>query len=843
MDELPVLSALPALRRSLETQQRAVLTAPPGSGKTTLVPLKLLKEPWLAGQKIILLEPRRLAARAAAARMADLLGEKVGESVGYRIRLDNRVSARTGIEVVTEGILTRRLQQDPELNGVGLVIFDEFHERSLHADLALAFTLDVMAGLRDDLRLLVMSATLESEAVSELLGGAPVVRAEGRVHPVTVNYLGDPPPNRRLADVMASAISRCLKQEPGDLLVFLPGVGEIRQTVERLSALLAGVADAPLICPLYGDLSRQEQDRAILPDPRGRRRVVLATSIAETSLTIEGVTSVLDSGWSRLPRFLPNTGLTRLETVPVSRAAAAQRAGRAGRLGPGRCYRLWSEQRQAGLPGQHPAEILEADLAPLVLDLLQWGVSAPRDLQWLDPPPDGAYAQARDLLNSLGAMDGQGRLTPMGRAMASLPLHPRLAHMLLRAGSRSARRVACDLAALLSERDILKRSRETVWSVDVEHRLSLLELWREDDRSRPLGRDLDIPGCRRVDRVSRQFQRLLERLPLPRESPLLTAPSLLAMAYPDRIARQTRHGRFQLASGRGAWLAEEDNLAGDAFLVAAQLDAGRTEGRIQLAAAISEFELRQLPDLPLECVETVGWDSARQIVVAQREERLGALRLSAKPLRDADPGRIKAALLRGISEMGIDSLPWEKKSRQWRDRVICLNQWQPDAGWPDLTDEWLMQNLSEWLAPWLDGISRKGQLRNLDLLAILRSRLSWERLKLLDELAPSHIQVPSGSRKQLEYTPGSPPVLAVRLQEMFGLTETPRVCQGSIPLVLHLLSPAQRPIQVTQDLRGFWARTYSEVKRELKGRYPKHYWPDDPHQAEATARVKRRKSS
>ncbi len=513
MIDLPVSSALPALRQYLNERHRAVLTAPPGSGKTTLAPLELLRESWLSNKKIILLEPRRLAARAAAARMAELLGERVGETVGYRIRMDSQVSAATRIEVVTEGILTRRLQQDPELSGVGLVIFDEFHERSLHADLALALTLDVMAGLRDDLRLLVMSATLDSEAVSNLLGGAPVISATGRSYPVEVHYLGDPPAGRRLPESVTSAVLQIARREQGDLLVFLPGVGEIRQVAERLGAHYGNTPDGPRICPLYGDLSKTAQDQAILPDPNGRQRVVLATSIAETSLTIEGVTTVLDSGWSRLPRFLPGIGMSRLETLRVSRAAADQRAGRAGRLGPGKCYRLWGEQRQASLAAQQPAEILEADLASLVLDLLQWGVASPADLQWLDPPPKGAYAQACDLLRSLGALDAQGRLTTVGKAMSRLPLHPRLAHMLLRAGNPSARKQACDLAALLSERDILLRGKPGSGNVDVEVRLSLLEEWRTGGRRQKIP-GVDTQGCRRVDQVSQQYQRI------PAENPI-----------------------------------------------------------------------------------------------------------------------------------------------------------------------------------------------------------------------------------------------------------------------------------------------------------------------------------
>jgi ATP-dependent helicase HrpB len=820
-----------------------LLTAPPGSGKTTLVPLLLLHETWMEGQKIIMLEPRRLAARAAAARMAELLGERVGETIGYRIRLDSQVSSRTRIEVVTEGILTRRLQQDPELDGVGLVIFDEFHERSLQADLGLTLTLDVMTGLREDLRLLVMSATLDSARVAALLDGAPVVQAQGRSYPVSIHYLGDPPAGRRLSEAVAAAVLRLLESESGDLLVFLPGVGEIRQTADWLNTRLREVPGAPLICPLFGDLGKSEQDRAILPDPAGRRRVVLATSIAETSLTIEGVTTVLDSGWSRLPRFLPATGLTRLETLRVSRAAAEQRAGRAGRLGPGSCYRLWSEARQAGLAEQHPPEILEADLAPLMLDLLHWGVKDPRDLRWLDPPPAAACAQAMDLLRSLGAVDAQGRLTAVGKAMGELPLHPRLAHMLLRAADSRARALACDLAALLSERDILKAGPNSGRDTDIELRLALFSRWRERSRGEVFDRSLDVAGIKRLQRVSRQFYGLLQARSLPRSGGVRSAAGLLAMAYPDRIARQTRHGRFQLASGRGASVVEEDSLAAARYLVAAQLDAGQSEARIRLALAIDEAELRELPDLPLQRAESVVWDAAQQAVLALQEERLGALRLSAKPLQQADPQAVQAAMLTGIRQLGLASLPWDRQTRQWRNRLLCLREWQPDEAWPDLSDAWLSTHLEEWLGPWLSGVTRRAQLQKLDLLGILQSRLSWDRLKRLEALAPTHLVVPSGSRKRLEYTPGAPPVLAVRLQELFGLAQTPTVCGGRVQVMLHLLSPAQRPIQVTRDLAGFWERTYSEVKKELKGRYPKHYWPDDPDQAEPTARVKPRGKS
>lgn len=838
-DELPVKAIIPELSAALAEHPAAVLCAPPGSGKTTLVPLELLRDPWLAGGKILLLEPRRLAARAAAGRMASLLGERVGETVGYAIRLERRVSPRTRIEVVTEGILTRRLQEDPSLPGIGLVIFDEFHERNLNTDLGLALALDAQQGLREELRLLVMSATLDSAWVSELLGGAPVVRAEGRSYPITLRYLGEPPQRSGMAEQVAAATLGVWRNEPGDLLVFLPGVAEIRRTRELLVSRLAEVADAPIICPLYGDLPREEQERALRPDPGGRRRIVLTTSIAETSLTIEGVTAVVDSGWSRLPVFLPGLGLTRLETLPVSRAAADQRAGRAGRLGPGRGYRLWSETRHQRLPAFHSAEILQADLAPLVLELARWGVADPGELRWPEPPPKAAYGQARELLQRLGALDERGRLTKLGEAMARLPMHPRLAHMLLRAREED-RPWVCDLAALLSERDILPRRGEGGASTDIALRLRLLQARRER-RGSASDRDLDGAACRQVDRVSRDWLKRLRGVASLDAPEALSLAQYLALAYPDRLAQQTSHGRFRLVSGRAVRLAEDDPLAADAFLVAARLDAGRAEGRVRLASGIGESEIRRLPELSLEVVEQVAWESATERVGAVRQEAVGALVLGRQPLPEVDPERIRAAMLRGVAEMGPASLPWTKSLKQWRERVAWLRAETGEEGFPDLSDPWLMGNLERWLAPWLNGIASRQQLQRLDLAEVLQGLLSWEQRQRVEREAPSHLQVPSGSRLPLRYHPGEAPVLAVRLQELFGLTETPRVCHGRVPVMLHLLSPAQRPIQITADLAGFWKRTYPEVKKELKGRYPKHYWPDDPLQASPTARAKPRK--
>jgi ATP-dependent helicase HrpB len=836
VSELPVRQIIPELDQALASRGRAVLCAPPGSGKTTLVPLELLHAAWLGDQTILLLEPRRLAARTSAARMAQLLDETVGEQVGYAIRLERKVSSRTRIEVVTEGILSRRLQQDPQLQGVGLLIFDEFHERNLHSDLAFALALDAQQGLREDLRLLVMSATLDTARISALMDTAPVISAEGRQYTVSHHYLDFRLEKRAIAEQAAKALIKVWHQEQGDILIFLPGVAEIRRLQGLISRHFADTEHPPLVTPLYGDLPKAAQDIAILPDRQKRRRVVLTTSIAETSLTIEGVSTVIDSGWSRLPRFLPGIGLTRLETVAVSKAAADQRAGRAGRLGPGNCYRLWSQHYQAQLPDHHPAEILQADLAPLALELAAWGVVEPKELRWLDAPPQAAYDQACDLLQRLGAMDQRRLLTGMGKQMSNLPAHPRLAHMLLNVAARD-RQLACDLASLLSERDIVKRHPDSHPGSDLDHRLRLLASWRDGERQ-DRAEGIDFDACKRVDRVSRDWRRRMRRLESVARQSHLSVAQMLALAYPDRIAQCTGHGRFRLANGRGALLHEADPLASQAFLVIAQLDAGETQGRVRLAAAISEAEIRQLPDIDIETVSAVAWDKREQRVNAFVEERIGAVILARRPLTNADPGEVAGAMLQGVSEMGLAVLPWSKQLRQWQLRACWLGSQLNDSSWPDLSDEWLSGHLDEWLAPWLIGITGREQLKRLDLGGILQARLDWRRQQQLEREAPSHLQVPSGSRIALRYAMDSAPILAVRLQEMFGLGDTPRVCNGKVPVMLHLLSPAQRPMQITDDLAGFWARTYPEVKKELKGRYPKHYWPDDPMQAVATARAK-----
>ena len=829
---LPIEAALPAIRAALGQCAALVLQAPPGAGKTTRVPLALLDEPWLAGRAILLLEPRRLAARAAATRMATLLGESVGQTVGYRIRFENQVSRQTRIEVLTEGILSRRLQRDPALNGVGLVIFDEFHERSLHADLALALSLDSQRGLREDLRLLVMSATLDGAAVARLLGDAPIVTSEGRTHPVSRHYLPRDPDGLDL-NAVVRAVLTALPRPAGDLLVFLPGGGEIRQVLRRLEAepVCAGLA----LTPLYGDLPGDAQQRALQPDPQGRRKIVLATPIAETSLTIEGIGIVVDAGWTRVPRFDPRRGLTRLETVRIAADATEQRAGRAGRLGPGVCYRLWSEATQNRLRPRRNPEMLDADLAPLALELAQWGVKDPLALAWLDPPPPGALAQARALLTELEALDDQGRMTPTGRELAELPTHPRLAHLLRRGAALGHGALAADLAALLEERDLLRG--EHPFGCDLTARLDALQAFRRDGARRG---PADPAACVRVEQAARRWRQLLRIGPSAETPPAPeTVGLLLALAYPDRVARRRDGGadRYLLASGRGARLLAGDPLLGCDWLTVAHLDAGASEGRIWLATLVAPADLEMHLAARVRTVAEAHWDERQAAVIARRERRLGALILDSVPLTNPNPEALRQAMLTGIRRMGLDCLPWSDELSDWRTRVLSLRHWFPDDGWPDVTDGWLTDHLDDWLGPWLDGITRREHLLRLNLAAALQALLDHRQRARLNELAPTHLQVPSGSRLRLRYTPGEPPVLAVKLQELFGLADTPRIAGGRVAVTLHLLSPAQRPIQVTQDLRGFWERTYAEVKKELKGRYPKHPWPDDPWTATPTRRA------
>jgi ATP-dependent helicase HrpB len=811
-----------------------VLQAPPGAGKTTLVPLALLNEPWLAGQRIVMLEPRRLAARAAARRMAELLGERVGETVGYRVRLDSRVGARTRIEVVTEGILTRRLRDDPGLEGVGLVIFDEFHERSLQADLGLALTLETRAVLREDLRLLVMSATLEGGPIAALLGRAPVVTSEGRMHSVEVRYRPRRP-EEPVEAATAGAVRDVLEAERGDVLVFLPGAGEIRRVEERLlGAPLPADVD---VLPLHGTLSAEAQDAAIRPALEGRRKVVLATSIAETSLTIEGVRVVVDAGLARLPRFSPRSGMTRLETVRVSRAAAEQRAGRAGRLGPGICYRLWSAPEQAQLIPFAPPEIVDADLAPLALDLAAAGITDPATLRWLDLPPAPAYAQAQELLRELGSLDAAGRITAEGRAMAALAAHPRLAHMLLRAAALGEARLGAELAALIEERDVLRGDGGPP-PADLALRLDLVR-----ERGRPQayahGATVDRDAVRRVRELADAWRRQLGAgARAPADSPVDPG-LLLAFAYPDRIAQRRPGGsRFLLRNGLGAAFGAGEPLAQSPWIVVAELDGRRPESRIFRAVALDGGDLLEHFGDQIERDDVLEWDGGARRVRARRRERLGALVLSDAPLAMPDVARAADVVIDAVRREGLELLPWTDVARQVRQRLAFLHQL--DGSWPDVSDAALLAELEAWLLPALLQLRRPDDWDHLDLAEALRAQLDWRLRSALDRLAPSHVVVPTGSRIAVDYSDPAAPVLAVRLQELFGLADTPHIADGAVPLTLQLLSPARRPVQVTRDLAGFWARSYFDVRKDLRGRYPKHHWPDDPMQAEPTRRAKPR---
>ncbi len=841
MISLPIDAVLPALREALAARHEAVLEAPPGAGKTTRVPLALLDEPWLAGQTILMLEPRRLAARAAAERLASELGEKVGETVGYRIRLESRVGPRTRIEVVTEGILTRRLQEDPALDGVGLLIFDEFHERSLDADLALALSLNGRELLRDDppLKILLMSATLEGERLAAMLDNAPVVRSEGRMFPVGMRWGRPFQPGEFIEPRVVNTVLEALNDETGSLLVFLPGQAEIRRVHQQLSEALGEGGDV-LLCPLHGELDLNAQRAAIDPAPAGKRKVVMATNIAETSLTIDGVRVVIDAGLARVPRFDPGSGMTRLDTQRISRASATQRAGRAGRLEPGVCYRLWSEAQHDQLAAYGAAEILQADLAGLALQLSRWGV-LPSQLSWLDLPPAAAYGQALDLLVRLGALAEPGAvsLTEHGQAMAQLPAHPRIAHLLLRGQALGLAELACDVAALLGERDILRGA-----GADLHTRLGLLAGEQRGARG-------SQGGVQRVRQLARQYRGYLKGRatePVADSSHPRWLGALLALAYPDRVAQQRRAGggEYRLANGRAAQFGEPDALMKHEWIVIADLGSrqGQREERIYLATDFDAGLFDTVLAEQVRQVDQLEWDEREGVLRAERQRKVGELVLSREPLPGLDDAARARALAGLVRRKGLELLPWTPELRQWQARVSLLRQLdlqgQGSSEWPDVSDAALLASLEDWLEPYLGKVTRLSHFGNLDLSSILRNALPWPLPQRLDEWAPQHLSVPSGSHVRLDYSE-VPPILAVRLQELFGLEDTPRIANGRQQVLLHLLSPARRPVQVTQDLANFWRTTYAQVKKDLKGRYPKHYWPDDPLVAEATARIKPRK--
>ncbi|CAM3151998.1 ATP-dependent helicase HrpB [Paenibacillus lupini] len=829
MTQLPIDRVLPQVLEALQKGTNAVLVAEPGAGKTTRVPLALLKEAWLEGRKIIMLEPRRLAARSAAKYMASMLGEQVGDTVGYRVRLDTKVSARTKIEVVTEGVLTRMLQEDQALEQVGAVLFDEFHERHLHGDLGLALALQSQTLLREDLRLVVMSATLDAEPVAELLGGAPIIKSSGRVYPVETFYRSTRIEGK-VEPQIAQTIVQALREHAGDVLVFLPGIGEIRRTAGLLAQ--AGLDSSIRITELHGSLPLEAQDAAVAPCKPGERKVVLATSIAESSLTVEGIRIVVDSGLMRVPRFSPRTGMTRLATTSVSQASADQRRGRAGRLAPGVCYRLWTEQEHPYLPLQNTPELLETDLTPLALELAVWGVMKPTELAWLDPPPQVAYRQSFDLLTLLHAIDEEGRPTEWGSRIAKLGLHPRLGFMLLKAEQLGLAAAACELAALLSERDLLPQER----NVDVRLRLEALRGYS--------GRLVaDRGAIQRVKAQAQQWSRMLQENGKQQQladgsEGIADIGLLLAFAYPDRIAQRRSDGRYLLANGRGAVLPELQPMSRAAYLVAAELDDAGVESRIRLAAELNMDRLEQAAGEQLQVEEAVEWDMDAHAVRARRRIRLGAIILKEAPLQQPSPERVAIALADGIAREGLELLSMSKAAKQLQARMLLMAQ--HNSGWPDVSEENLLATVQDWLLPHLYGMKNRSDLQRLNMVQLLEGLLSWTQRQELDEQVPTHMTVPSGSRIPIDYSDPDAPFIAVRLQELFGLQETPRLAGGRLPLTLHLLSPSQRPVQVTRDLQSFWNEAYFEVKKDLKGRYPKHYWPDDPYAAQPTNRVKPR---
>jgi len=809
---------LDELGQTLATNNTAVLVAPPGAGKTTRVPLALLDAPWLKGRKIIMLEPRRIAARASAERMAKTLGERAGETIGYRVRFGSKISRATRIEVVTEGIFARQILDDPELNGVAAVLFDEFHERSLDADLGLALARDAQTGLREDLRILVMSATLDGARVARLLGDAPVVASEGRAFPVETRYLGrkpDAPLERQMADAIATA----LRADPGSVLAFLPGAAEIRRTQNFLSER---VHDAGIeIVPLFGALDAAVQDRAIAPAPKGQRKVVLATSIAETSLTIEGVRIVVDSGMARVPRYEPDIGLTRLETVRASRAAVDQRRGRAGRTEPGVCYRLWDEPQTASLAAYTQPEILSADLSSMVLDLAQWGVSDPMTLAFLDPPPAPALKEATSLLTELGALDGDGRITAEGQSLRALALPPRLARMIVDSHRLGAGEEASEIAAILTERGLGGDS------VDLDVRL---EQFRRD-------------RSQRASSARSLAQRWASQVASTEGAPVEdTAPSngiMLAFAFPDRVARNRGNGSFVLANGRGAAVEQTSSLARAPYIAVGELTGTAAQGRILLAASITQADIELRFAGQIENAEEISFDRSAMALRARRKKTLHAITLSEAPMAlspSAETARIFAAGLVGV---GLDKLPWSKSLQQWRDRVMFLRKAEGDS-WPDLSDAALATEAENWLVPALyDKISLR-ELSAGDLSDAMMGLLPWELRARLEREAPTHFEAPTGTMLAIDYEAEQGPTIAVRLQELFGLNTHPSVAKGKVPLVLELLSPAQRPVQVTRDLPGFWRGSYAAVRSDLRGRYPRHPWPEDPASALPTRRVKPR---
>lgn len=811
VSDLPVVDIVDSIKEHLITQNTLIVQAPPGAGKSTLLPLTLLEEPWLAGQKILMLEPRRLAAKTIAARMSDLYGTELGDTIGYRIRFENRVTATTRIEVVTEGILTRMLHHDNALEGVGLVIFDEFHERSIHADVAMALCRETQQVLRPELRMLIMSATLNMPQLTRLLK-APVVQSEGKQYPVEVIYAGGQD-ERLLPEVTSRLIVKAMREQDGDVLVFLPGEGEIRKCAELLKPELRGMA----IHPLYGMLPFGDQQAAIVPNKQGKRKVVLATSIAETSLTIEGVRIVIDTGYGRIQRFDPKSGLSRLETVQISKDSADQRAGRAGRLSAGVCYRMWTAATHQRLAEHRIPEIMEADLASVMLDMAAWGVQDIQQLTWLTAPPKAHVMQANDILHQIGAL-ADGKVTEHGKQIHQLACHPRIAHMLLMAQNEHTKQLACDIAAVLEERDPLPREA----GIDVNLRIEALRRGRANNG---LGNKFA-----RIDKVAQSYRNMLKVEADNGPVDSYETGLLIAYAYPERIAfaRPGNNAQFQLANGKYAAAGHRDDLSNEPWLAVAHMDTRDGLGKIFLASPLNPKDLRPL----LKEQEVINWDTHKGGLVASKDLRIGSIVLQSKPLPAPNPIHLADAIARAVQTEGLDLLAWNEAIQQLQYRIQSLQQWNGDEYWPDVTTASLLLTNMDWLGAYYAGVKKNEDLEKINLAEALIQSLTWEQQQELEKLAPAKLKVPSGSLIPIQYMPnGETPILSVRLQEVFGLLETPRINNGQTPVVMHLLSPGFKPVQVTSDLNSFWQNTYFEVRSELKRRYPKHAWPDNPLEA------------
>ena len=818
--DLPIKEIIPEILQHIKKENTLIINAPAGAGKSTLLPLSFLNEPWFEGKKILMLEPRRLAAKAIASRMAYFLGESVGETVGYRIRFENRTSEKTKIEVLTEGILTRMLQSDNELTGVAMVIFDEFHERSIHADVALALCRESQLILRPDLKLVVMSATLDMPQLTQVLG-SKAVTSQGRLFPVEIYYEGDTD-ERMMAEQCARVIIKAIKAHEGDVLVFLPGQGEILKTKDILQKELKSFA----IMPLYGSLPINQQQAALYPHKEGKRKIVLATSIAETSLTIEGIKIVVDSGFGRTSKFDPKSGLSRLQTIQISKDSADQRAGRAGRLSPGICYRMWSKTSHERMAAHLIPEIMEADLASLMLDMAQWGILDINQLTWLTSPPKGAVNQAVETLHQLDALE-HGKITLHGEQMLRLPCHPRIAHMLLMAKKDNHIELAADIAAFLEERDPLGKEA----GIDINTRIEALRKYRKENRSGG-----------RMARIKKVAQSYLQLFKLEEDNNFVDSFEtgvLLTHAYPERIAhaRPGNNAQFQLSNGNIAAAGHKDDLAHEAWLAIAHMDAREGLGKIFMASPLNPKDLAPL----VKELEIIKWDTEDGGLIATKELRIGNIILQSKPLPEPDEKHRVQAISEALKKEGEKLLNFNEQVTQWQNRVLSLRKWQPQENWPDVSTPALLITNAEWLSPYLTDIKKPAQLKKIDLVTVLQHHLTYDKQTELDRLAPSNITVPSGSSIQINYrADGMPPIVAVRIQEIFGLSETPKVNNSQKTVLLHLLSPGYKPVQVTDDLNSFWSNTYFEVKKELKRRYPKHVWPENPWSEQAISGIKRK---